>query len=154
MVDLHMDPEFLHHRPPIPGDNVVLGRCRDRRPRRLQPCSASEGGDRVGPAARHRPLRSVHENIAPVQPTDGVCQLGWVPADITVTANKDFMEANPVAARLLTVMDLPIVDVSIAQVEQAAGRDSEEAINETASEWIANNRDSVDGWIAEAKAAA
>ena len=86
--------------------------------------------------------------------SDAGCQLGWIPADITVTANRDFMTANPVAARLLTVMNLPIVDVSIAQVEQAAGRDSEEAINEMAAEWIANNRDSVDGWIAEAKAAA
>ncbi len=86
--------------------------------------------------------------------TDAGCQLGWIPADITVTANRDFMEANPVAAKLLTMMNLPIVDVSIAQVEQASGRDSEEDINELAAEWIANNRDMVDRWLAEAKTAA
>ena len=86
--------------------------------------------------------------------TDAGCQLGWIPADVTVTANKDFLDANPVAETLLTVMNLPIVDVSLAQVEQAAGRDSEEAINEMAAEWIADNRDQVDGWIADAKAAA
>ena len=86
--------------------------------------------------------------------TDAGCQLGWIPADIAVTANKDFLDANPAAARLLTVVNLPIVDVSIAQVEQSAGADSEEAINEMAAEWIAGNRDAVDGWIAEALAAA
>lgn len=86
--------------------------------------------------------------------TDAGCQLGWIPADIAVTANTDFLDANPAAARLLTVMNLPIVDVSLAQVEQSAGKDSEEDINTMAAEWIAGNRDSVDGWIEEALAAA
>lgn len=86
--------------------------------------------------------------------TDAGCQIGWVIADISVTANKAFLESNPAAATLLSVMNLPIVDVSIAQVEQSAGRDSEEDINEMAAEWIATNRDTVDGWIEEALAAA
>ena len=86
--------------------------------------------------------------------TDAGCQLGWIPADIAVTANRDFLDANPAAARLLTVMNLPIVDVSLAQVDQSAGKDSEEDISTMAAEWIAGNRDSVDGWIEEALAAA
>ena len=80
--------------------------------------------------------------------------LGWIPADIPVTANRDFLDANPAAARFLTVMNLPIVDVSLAQVEQSAGKDSEEDINAMAAEWISGNRDSVDAWIEEAMAAA
>ena len=86
--------------------------------------------------------------------TDAGCQLGWIPADIAVTANRDFLDANPAAARLLTVMNLPIVDVSLAQVEQSAGKDSEEDINAMAAEWISGNRASVDAWIEEAMTAA
>ena len=86
--------------------------------------------------------------------TDAGCQIGWIPADIAVTANKDFLEANPAAARLLTVMNLPIVDVSLAQVQQTATNASEEDLSRMAAEWIAGNRDTVDGWIAEAMGAA
>ena len=98
--------------------------------------------------------------IVPIGPdqcpaaTDAGCQIGWIPADITVTANRDFLEANPAAARLLTTMNLPIVDVSLAQVQQTATNASQEDISRMAAEWIADNRDTVDGWIAEAMSAA
>ena len=86
--------------------------------------------------------------------TDAGCQIGWIPADIAVTANRAFLDANPAAARLLTVMSLPIVDVSLAQVQQTATNASEEDLSRMAAEWIAGNRDTVDGWIAEAMGAA
>ncbi len=85
---------------------------------------------------------------------DGVCQLGWIAADIMVTANRDFLDANPAAAKLLEVVVLPVIDVSLANVAQSAGADTNEDIQGLAAEWIANNRSTVDGWLAEALGAA
>lgn len=85
---------------------------------------------------------------------DNTCQLGWIAADILVTGNTAFLEANPVAAELLSLVVLPIIDVSLANVAQAAGADTNEAIRGLADDWIAANRDKVDPWLAEALAVA
>ncbi len=85
---------------------------------------------------------------------DGPCQLGWIAADIQVTANKDFLEANPAAKELFAQVVLPILDISLANVEQDAGRDSNADIQALAAEWIEANRATVDGWLAAALAAA
>lgn len=81
------------------------------------------------------------------------CQLGWIAADIQVTANNDFLAANPAAAKLLELVKLPIIDVSLANVEQDGGRNTNDDIIALASEWIENNRELVDGWLHEASAA-
>ncbi len=82
------------------------------------------------------------------------CQIGWVAADILVTANKDFLAANPAARALLEQVELSVIDVSLANVEQGAGRDTEADIAELAAVWINDNRDLVDGWLDAARAAA
>ncbi len=84
----------------------------------------------------------------------GHCPLGWVPADIQVTANKDWLAANPAAAALLRAAKLSVVEVSIANVEQDAGNYTEAEIAQAAADWIANNRDQVDEWVALGLAAA
>ncbi len=84
----------------------------------------------------------------------GHCPLGWVPADIQVTANKDWLAANPAAAELLRAAKLSVVEVSIANVEQDAGNYTEAEIAQAAADWIANNRDQVDEWVAIGLAAA
>ena len=43
-----------------------------------------------------------------------------------------------------------MVDISIAQVEQTAGDGSQEDVVRIVTEYIANNRDLVDSWIAVA----
>jgi glycine betaine/proline transport system substrate-binding protein len=86
--------------------------------------------------------------------TDNSCQLGWIAADILVTANTEFVEANPVAATLISLVVLPIIDVSLANVEQSAGADTNEAIRGLADTWIADNRATVDPWLDAARAAA
>jgi glycine betaine/proline transport system substrate-binding protein len=82
------------------------------------------------------------------------CQLGWVAADIQVTANNDFLAANPAAAKLLELVQLPIFDVSVANVAQSNGADSTDAINGLAADWIDTNEALVDSWLAEAMSAA
>ena len=71
-------------------------------------------------------------------------------ADILASARNDFLDENPAAAKLLEVVELNVVDVSLQIVEQDNGA----AIGGLVAQWIADNQDLVDGWIAEAMAAA
>ena len=90
----------------------------------------------------------------PAAAEDGFCRVGWVPADIQVTANKDWLAANPAAAELLRLAKLSVIDVSLANVEQEAGKDTEAEIAQLAADWIADNRGTVDEWLSGALAAA
>ena len=63
-------------------------------------------------------------------------------------------EANPAAAELLSVAKLPVVDVSLYNVEIDGGMDTEAEIAQLAGKWITDNRDLVDSWLAAARAAA
>ncbi|MDH4146362.1 MAG: glycine betaine/L-proline ABC transporter substrate-binding protein ProX [Acidimicrobiia bacterium] len=82
------------------------------------------------------------------------CQIGWVAADIQVTARNEFLDANPAAKALFENVKLSVIDVSLANVEQANGKDTNEDILGLADQWIADNRDTVDGWLEAARAAA
>lgn len=82
------------------------------------------------------------------------CQLGWIAADIQVTANNEFIEANPAAAELFRQVKLSVLEVSQANVEQDAGCDTVECIRGLAETWIEENRDTVDTWMEAALAAA
>ncbi len=82
--------------------------------------------------------------------SDGTCQLGWIAADIQATANTEWLEANPSAAKLLELFEMDVLEVSLLNVEMADGA----AVADLAERWIEENRDQVDGWLAEARAAA
>lgn len=79
------------------------------------------------------------------------CQIGWVAADILVTARNDLLENNPAVKRLFEVVKLNVVDVSLQIVEQ---NDTNADPDDLASKWIEENSDLVDGWLADARAAA
>ncbi len=106
-----------------------------------------EGGEewdqRPGTAA-------ISAESCPSAADDGVCDIGWVAADVIASARHDFLANNPAAAKLLEVVKLNVVDVSLQIVEQDAGAD----IGELVAQWIADNQQQVDAWIAEALAAA
>lgn len=80
----------------------------------------------------------------------GDCQLGWIAADIQATANTEWLEANPAAASLLEQFQMDVLDVSLMNVEMSDGAD----VQALAEQWIADNRDLVDGWLETARAAA
>ena len=90
----------------------------------------------------------------PARANADFCQLGWVPADVQVTANKDWLAANPAAAELFRQVKLSVVDVSVMNVEIQGGKNSDAEIALLAARWIAENRATVDEWIAAALAAA
>ena len=81
---------------------------------------------------------------------DGLCPIGWLAADILVAASNDFLAANPAAKALFEAVELSVIDVSLANVAQDQG----ESPSDLATQWIADNRDLVDEWIAAARAAA
>ena len=87
----------------------------------------------------------------PARADAGICQLGWVHADIQVTANTAWLEANPAARKLFEVVKLPVVDASLAT--EMAGSFTGERMGQLAADWIAENRATVDGWIAAALSA-
>ena len=80
----------------------------------------------------------------------GTCQLGWVAADILVTARNEFLEENPAAATLFEVVTLDVVDISQQILAHNTGADPADL----AARWITRNRDQVDAWLAQARAAA
>jgi len=81
---------------------------------------------------------------------DGVCTMGWIAADIQAAANNDFLAANPAVEKMLELFAMDVVEVSLMNVEMGDGAD----VQELAAQWIEDNRDLVDSWIAEAMAAA
>ncbi len=120
--------------------------------------TGDEGGEQWDQryyASTGEPVRlDIPPEQCPGAAVDGFCQLGWVPADIQVTANKDWLAANPAAAELLRAAKLSVIDVSLANVEQASGKDTEAEIAQLAADWIETNRSTVDTWLEQALAAA
>ncbi|MFD1809973.1 glycine betaine ABC transporter substrate-binding protein [Gemmobacter lanyuensis] len=69
-------------------------------------------------------------------------------------ARKDFLEANPAAAKLFEVATIDINDVSAENKLIADGEDTSEAIDKHVADWIAAHQAQYDGWLAEARKAA
>ena len=82
---------------------------------------------------------------------DGRCPIGWLADNILVTANTEFLQANPVARALFEAVELTVLEVSLAH--ETASIDGIDP-DELAARWIADNRDRVDAWLAAARAAA
>ena len=85
--------------------------------------------------------------------TNDPCWLFRNSADIKVTANNDFLTANPSAARLFELVQISVVDVALQNVLYDGGENTTDDVNRHASDWIAANRDAVDGWLADARGA-
>jgi glycine betaine/proline transport system substrate-binding protein len=83
------------------------------------------------------------------------CELGWVVNDIRVVANNDFLEENTDAAALLEAVEIPLSDIDAqnAKMNEAGDDYSEDDIAADAAEWIEQNRDTVDGWLDQARSA-
>jgi len=81
-------------------------------------------------------------------------EMGFVAADIQVVANNDFLGDNPAAGELFRQVSLPIEWIS--EVDAAMGEQdlSDPMVRPLVQEWIAANRDTVDGWLEAARAAA
>ncbi|WP_272699523.1 glycine betaine/L-proline ABC transporter substrate-binding protein ProX [Desulfovibrio sp. Fe33] len=79
---------------------------------------------------------------------------GFIVYDITVVANKKFMEKNPAAAAFLKSFKLTIDDVSAQNTRMNEGEKSDKDIAKHVDEWIAAHQDTWNGWLEAARKAA
>jgi glycine betaine/proline transport system substrate-binding protein len=80
--------------------------------------------------------------------------MGFVPNDIAVAANKQFLEENPAIERLFALMSVPLPDIAAQNNKMFGGEDSQRDIERHATEWIEQNQKKYDMWIEAAKDAA
>ena len=80
-------------------------------------------------------------------------RFGFVANDIRPVANNDFLNANPAAATLFEAVQIPLNDISDMTRRISEGESGDDDIDAMASEWIENNRSTVDGWLEEARSA-
>ena len=81
-------------------------------------------------------------------------KLGFVVSDIQVVANKNFIAKNPAAKRFFEVFTLPLGDINEQNTKMNEGEKSQKDIEGHVDQWISNNQETWDGWLAEARAAA
>lgn len=81
------------------------------------------------------------------------CWMGWEVADIQVTANVGFAEANPTAVALFEAVELSVADISAQNLRYDAGENTDVDVQRHAAEWIAANRPQVDEWLDAAREA-
>ena len=85
---------------------------------------------------------------------DGEMDAGFAVNDVYIVANNDFLEENPAAAKFFELVDIPISAVNATQVKLRDGENTLEDFQRHAADWIAENQEQFDGWVAEAAAAA
>ncbi|MBM9606139.1 glycine betaine/L-proline ABC transporter substrate-binding protein ProX [Desulfopila inferna] len=81
-------------------------------------------------------------------------KLGYVVSDIRIVANKKFAEANPAIKKFFELVEIELVDINEQNTRMNAGEKSQKAIEGHVDEWIADNQETWDKWLEEAKKAA
>lgn len=81
------------------------------------------------------------------------CKLGFPANDIVPVVNTEFVEANPAVRALLEAASVPLADVFEQNAKMYEGANSNADIAAHAAEWIEQNRDQVDQWLAAAREA-
>ena len=81
------------------------------------------------------------------------CPMGFPPNDIRAVANQDFLETNTAIRALLEAVKIPLDDISAQNALLIRGEDEQADIERHAAEWIEDNRETVDAWLATAVAA-
>ena len=79
---------------------------------------------------------------------------GFVVNQQQIVANKAWAEANPAAAKLFEVMQLPVADINAQNLRMSRGENKASDIARHTDGWIKAHQKTFDGWIAQAIAAA
>jgi glycine betaine/proline transport system substrate-binding protein len=84
----------------------------------------------------------------------GTSTTGFPLNDISIVANKDFMNKNPAAKAFLQAVRIPIDDLNAENLLMRNGEDKEADVDRHADAWIAKNQATFDSWVAKGMAAA
>lgn len=79
---------------------------------------------------------------------------GFVLNTQRIVANKQFTEKHPAAARLFSVMKLPVADINAQNLRMRDGENKPQNIERHTDAWIKAHQATFDGWITQALAAA
>ena len=71
-----------------------------------------------------------------------------------IVANKQWAQANPAAAKLFAIMQLPLADVNAQNLRMHKGENSADDIQRHVDGWIKAHQATFDGWVSTAAAAA
>ncbi len=100
------------------------------------------------------PYTSLPEGDATAEDTSAEGKnLGFAVDNIMVLANQGFADDNPAAAEFLRAAQIPIDEISAQNLLMREGEDSMDDIERHVDEWIAENREAFDGWLAAARSA-
>ena len=95
------------------------------------------------------------EDAATLESVEGCvadpCTLGFPANDIVPVVNSAFLDENPAARALLEAASIPLPAIFEQNAAMNAGDDD---IEGQAAAWIEENRDTVDGWLEQAREAA
>jgi len=78
------------------------------------------------------------------------CDTGFRTADLSVVANATFLDAHPDIAELLAQVELPVSDIASQNLLVANGESTPDALEGHAADWIEDNREQADAWLANA----
>jgi len=76
--------------------------------------------------------------------------MGFPPNDIRAVANSDLLDEQPAIASLLEQLTIPLTDISAQNALMFRGEDSAPDIERHAAEWLSDNRDTAEAWVATA----
>lgn len=79
---------------------------------------------------------------------------GFVVNQQNIVANKQFVEANPAAAKLFELMKLPMTDINAQNMRMNKGENNAADIERHTNAWISGHQALFDGWVAQAMTAA
>lgn len=79
------------------------------------------------------------------------CQTGWLSNDIRAVANSAFLVEHPQVRRLLELIEIPQADVLNQNFLMKGGANTDTDIERHAEDWIQQNLDLVNDWVAEAQ---
>lgn len=85
--------------------------------------------------------------------TEDPCSMGFVANDLRAMANTKWLEANPTAAALLELIEIPVADISAQNERMFEGENSEEDVMRHAEAWVEAHRQQVDEWLEAARTA-
>lgn len=82
------------------------------------------------------------------------CKMGFVANDISVVANKKFLDNNPAVKTVFSLMSVPMPDIASQNNKMFNGEDKQKDVERHVSEWIEKNQEKWNAWIKAAIAAA
>lgn len=79
---------------------------------------------------------------------------GFTVNTMHIVANKAFIDANPAAAKLFSIVKLPLNDINIQNGLMNKGQNKPADVERHADAWLKGHEALVEGWLAQARAAA